>query len=240
VPLQPGLRNNDLVRGDVVIYLHGFASGAASSKANYLGRRLREQGIELETPDLNLPDFSTLTITRMLEQTRALLEAANEPQILVGSSLGGFVAVNAAVQNPDRVDRLVLLAPALDFGGNRMMKLGNIGLEQWKAAGHLPVFHYGYGRIVPVHYELYEDACRYDALNADVRMPILIFQGMRDDAVDPATVEAWASRRPNAELHLLDDDHQLTSSLPYIWEKLWPFLTSKSPDNRLESDRARS
>lgn len=222
-----------------MIYLHGFASGSASSKATYLARRLREHGIALQTPDLNLPDFSTLTVTRMLQQTRALLEAAAEPQTLIGSSLGGFVAVNAAVQNPTRVDRLVLLAPALDFGGSRMRKLGNMGLEQWKASGHLPVFHYGYGRIVPVHYELYEDARRYDALNADVPVPTLIFQGKRDDAVDPETVESWARRRPNVELHLLDDDHQLTSSLPYIWEKLWSFLTSRSLDNRPESDRAR-
>ena len=222
-----------------MIYLHGFASGAASSKATYLGRRLREHGSELQTPDLNLPDFSTLTVTRMLEQTRALLEASAEPQTLIGSSLGGFVAVNAAVQNPGRVNRLVLLAPALDFGGNRMRQLGSVGLEQWKASGQLPVFHYGYGCVVPVHYELYEDARRYDAFNADVQMPILIFQGRRDDAVDPKTVEAWASRRPNAELHLLDDDHQLTSSLPYIWETLWSFLTSKSLDSPLESDRAR-
>jgi pimeloyl-ACP methyl ester carboxylesterase len=211
-----------------VIYLHGFASGTASSKATYLGRRLRERGIELQTPDLNLPDFSTLTITRMLEQTRALLDQSPEPQTLIGSSLGGFVAVNAAAQNPGRVDRLVLMAPALDFGGNRMRKLGTMGIEQWKASGHLPIFHYGYGRVVPVHYELYEDARRYDALNADVRMPMLVFQGKRDDAVDPATVEAWARRRPNAELHMLDDDHQLTRSLPFIWERFAAFLSLAS------------
>ncbi len=223
-----------------MIYLHGFASGSTSSKAAYLGLKLREQGIALQTPDLNLPDFSTLTISRMLEQTRALLDAASEPQTLIGSSLGGFVAVNAAVQNPDRVDRVVLLAPALDFGGNRMRKLGDTGIEEWKATGYLPVFHYGYGRVIPVHYELYADARRYDALNANVRMPMQIFQGSRDDAVDPETVEAWARRRPNAELHLLDDDHQLTRSLPYIWEKLWPFLTSRSRGNPRESDRARS
>jgi uncharacterized protein len=103
-------------------------------------------------------------------------------------------------------------------------KLGSVGLDEWRTSGQLPVFHYGYGRIVPVHYELYEDARRYDPLNADVRMPILIFQGRRDDAVDPETVEAWASRRANAELHMLDDDHQLTHSLPYIWETLAAFL----------------
>ena len=46
-------------------------------------------------------------------------------------------------------------------------------------------------------------------MDADLKMPILVFQGRRDTAVDPATVEAWSRRRPNVELHMLDDDHQL-------------------------------
>ncbi|NUR55151.1 MAG: alpha/beta fold hydrolase, partial [Acidobacteria bacterium] len=117
-----------------MIYLHGFASGGASTKATYLARRLGEYGIELQTPDLNLPDFSTLTITRMLEQTRALLDSASTRQTIIGSSLGGFVAVNAALKFADRVDRLVLLAPALDFDGPRT-RLGDVGLEHWKASG---------------------------------------------------------------------------------------------------------
>jgi pimeloyl-ACP methyl ester carboxylesterase len=206
-----------------VIYLHGFASGATSTKATYLARRFREHGIELQTPDLNLPDFSTLTITRMLEQTRALLDASPAPQTVIGSSLGGFVAVNAAVALPSRVDRLVLLAPALDFAGPTT-RLGGAGLSEWKASGHLNVFHYGYGRMAPVHYALYEDARRYDAMSADLAMPVLVFQGRRDTAVDPRTVAQWASRRPNVELHMLDDDHQLTASLPFVWETLKRFL----------------
>ena len=40
---------------------------------------------------------------------------------------------------------------------------------------------------------------------------------MQDAAVDPATVERWAKARPNVDLHLLDDDHQLMASLDYIW-----------------------
>jgi surfactin synthase thioesterase subunit len=55
-------------------------------------------------------------------------------------------------------------------------------------------------------------------------LPVLVFQGRRDTAVDPATVQAWASSRPNVELHMLDDDHQLTSSLSYIWREVERFL----------------
>jgi pimeloyl-ACP methyl ester carboxylesterase len=208
----------------LVIYLHGFASSSRSGKAVYLGERLRARGVALVAPDLNLPDFSTLTISRMLEQTRAQLDAATEPVTLIGSSLGAFVAVNAAVKWPGKVKKLVLMAPALDFGDDGVKGPGGADLAAWKAAGDLNVFHFGYGRILPVHYELYEDARRYDAMDAALSMPILIFQGRRDTAVNPATVEAWAARRPNVELHMLDDDHQLTASLGYIWEKLAAFL----------------
>ena len=204
----------------MVIYLHGFASSAGSSKAAYLGRRLAERGVEFHAPDLNLPDFSTLTVSRMLEQTRRLLDASAEPVTLIGSSLGGFVAVNAAVAWPERVKNLVLMAPALDFSGEGLTGPGGASIADWKRTGRLNIFHFAYGRIVPIHYELYEDARRYDAMNADLKMPVIVFQGRRDSAVDPKTVEAWAARRPNVELHMLDDDHQLTSSLSYIWEKL--------------------
>jgi uncharacterized protein len=208
----------------LVIYLHGFASSSQSGKAAYLGERLRARGVEFQAPDLNLPDFTTMTVTRMVEQTGALLDQAAGPVTLMGSSLGAFVAVNAAARWPQRVKDVVLMAPALDFSAEGLSGPGGADVGDWKRAGTLDVFHFAYGRVMPIHYELYEDARRHDAMNADVKMPILVFQGRHDTAVDPATVEAWSRRRPNVELHMLDDDHQLASSLSYIWEKTAAFL----------------
>lgn len=211
----------------MVIYLHGFASGVTSSKATYIGQRLRARGVEVLTPDLNRPDFSTLTITRMLQQVGALVDGAREPVVLIGSSLGGFVAVNAAVQRPDRIAKLVLMAPALDFAPSKTRASGAWSADaiaQWKSAGRMNVFHFGYGRIMPIDYALYEDTQRYDAFNAEVAMPVIVFQGRHDDVVDPHTVEEWCRARPNVELHLLDDGHQLADSLSYIWERLAAFL----------------
>lgn len=211
----------------MVIYLHGFASVASSTKATFIGRRLRTRGIDFRTPDLNLPDFSALTVTRMLQQTRALLDDGRGSVTLIGSSLGGFVAVNAAAKWPDRVAKLVLLAPALDFGSPAMTRMGDTALEDWKASGTMNVFHFGYGRFVPVRYELYEDARQYDAMHARIAMPTLIFQGRHDDVVDPATVQRWASARPNVELHLLEDGHQLTASLPLIADAIDEFVAAR-------------
>ena len=208
-----------------VFYLHGFASSAQSSKAAFFAERLRRAGQVLHTPDFNEPDFSTLTITRMVDQlTNAIDVLPNDRVALLGSSLGAFVAVQMALRRPGQVDRLVLLAPAFDFGGNRMRDLGDGRLDEWQRTDRLDVFHYGYGRVIPVHYDLYKDAAGYNCVSARLTLPIQIFQGRRDTAVDPVLVERWAGERPNVELHLLDDDHQLLASLDEIWEKASPFL----------------
>jgi pimeloyl-ACP methyl ester carboxylesterase len=213
-----------------VLYLHGFASSSKSSKATFFASKLARHGISVEAPDLNEPDFSTLTVTRMLSQAGEAIRRGTEPIALIGSSLGGFVAVQAALQHPARVTHVVLLAPALDFGGNRFRELGGVGLENWQATNRLDVFHYGYGRVIPVHYDLYDDARRYDSFNARITQPVQVFQGRRDDAVDPQTVEEWCRARPNVELHLLDDGHQLLGSLEFIWGELKRFLgVAESP-----------
>ncbi len=205
----------------VILYLHGFASSARSSKASFFAMKLQGLGRAVEIPDFNAPDFSSLTITRMIGQVTSTIDAhPREAVILLGSSLGGFVAVQSALQRPSRVERMILLAPALDFDGNRLRDLGDRGLDEWKQTNRLDVFHYGYGRIMPVHYALYTDAQRYDCMAAAPPMPIQIFQGRRDTAVDPDMVERWAAERKNVELHMLDDDHQLMTSLPYIWERV--------------------
>ena len=202
----------------MVIYLHGFASSSQSGKATFLGKRFREKGERFLAPDLNQPDFSTLTITRMLEQTRALIDAEPEPVALIGSSLGAFVSVSAAAMWPERIKSLVLMAPALD-----LRDLGGEQLAAWKESGQMTVFHFAYGRVMQVGYALYEDAQRYDTFNAQVPMPVLIFQGRRDTVVSPATVEAWSRARPNVRLRMLDDDHQLAGSLDEIWEEMSRF-----------------
>ncbi len=56
------------------------------------------------------------------------------------------------------------------------------------------------------------------------RQPALLFQGRHDEAVDPVTVGEFARVRPNVELTVLDDDHQLTDSLPLMWQRIAPFL----------------
>ena len=211
-----------------VFYLHGFASSAKSSKAAYFARKLAPNA--LHAPDFNEPDFASLTITRMIEQTGAAMDAAGPgPATLIGSSLGGFVALQAAKRWPGRVTRLVLLAPAVDLRPERLAELGNRTIDEWRATGALDIFHFGYGRVMKLGFGLYTDAEQYDALSLRLDLPVDVFQGLRDDAVSPQTVQRWAAERPNVTLHMLDDDHQLHSSLDHIWAHIGGFLST--PDD---------
>jgi uncharacterized protein len=207
-----------------IYYLHGFASGAASSKARWLAAKLAPLGIELRCPDFNLPDFSTLTVTRMIADVERWMAAdGNGPVAFFGSSLGALVAYHAAVANP-RVQRLVLLAPALDIAPSLRRGLGGTKVNEWQRDGSLEVFHYGYNEARRVNYTLFEDCERYDPFTTPLSIPMLVIQGRRDESVDPAMVERFASTRSNVELHMVDDDHQLIASLPFIWEQSRRFL----------------
>jgi pimeloyl-ACP methyl ester carboxylesterase len=207
----------------VILYLHGFASSARSTKGTYLAQRLSEQGVTLRCPDFNEPDFTSLTITRMLAQLEAELENG-EPATLIGSSLGGTLALLAAVRFQTQVDRLVLLAPAVMFAKPGHHLLPPERVDEWRHRGALPFFHYGYGEQRLLNVEFYEDSLQYDPFGAPFDQPTLIFQGAHDQAVDPRTVELFARDRSNVTLRMLDDDHQLVRSLPLMWNEMQPFL----------------
>jgi pimeloyl-ACP methyl ester carboxylesterase len=221
-----------------VLYLHGFASSPLSSKARFFAERFAQRGIGLRVPDFNEPDFADLTVTRMVEQVRRELVPLPPGQVaLIGSSLGAFVALQAAAhqRQPEGVapewlaathpiKRLVLLAPALDFTGNRTRNLGEAGLARWRDTDRLEVFHYGYREARPIRFRIYADAATYRPFDLQLDLPILIFQGKRDVAVDPSATARFAAARPQVTLRWLDDDHQLLSSLDEIWSETAAFL----------------
>jgi pimeloyl-ACP methyl ester carboxylesterase len=207
-----------------VLYLHGFASSPLSTKATLIGGRLRERGVAFRCPDLNEPEFRTLTMTRMLDSAERELDALGGPAAIVGSSLGGAMAILAAARWPDRVERLVLLAPAVMFArpGHHLLEPARV--EQWRREGSLPFFHYASEEEQRLAFGFYEDSLQFDVFGAPLAQPALVFQGRRDASVDPEAVEAFCDARENVSLVLLDDDHQLTASLETIWEGTRAFL----------------
>jgi pimeloyl-ACP methyl ester carboxylesterase len=215
----------ELPAAAVIVYLHGFASSAQSTKARYVQDRLQASRRSLICPDFNAPDFRTMTMTRMLGQLdEAIRRTGDAPVALIGSSLGGALAILAAAEFGDRVGRLVLMAPAVMFSKPGHHLLPPERIEEWRRKGSLPFFHYAFGEERELDFGFHLDSLRYDAMGAAFNQPTLVFQGSSDQSVDPRTVEAFARGRPNVTLSLLEDDHQLIASLPRMWESIAPFL----------------
>jgi hypothetical protein len=165
-----------------------------------------------------------MTMTRMLYKLQIRLAAVDLPATLIGSSLGGTLAILAAARFGAAIDRLVLLAPAVMFGDPDQHLVPREQVEIWKRRGEFEFFHYAYGETRSLSYAFYEDSLKYDPFGTLCPQPALIFQGTRDLLVDFRDVQRFAATRPNMRLSLLDDDHQLVASLPRVWSDVEPFL----------------
>ena len=213
-----------------LVYLHGFASSPRSSKARLFADRAKAAGWGYTCPDLNLPDFTALTVSRMIDQAEAAIVAGGSgPVALVGSSLGAFVAVHTAARRLARgamapVDRLVLLAPALDLVPSLEGEFGPEKMAQWQRSGLLPVFHYGDDAMKELGWGFMADARGYDSDAVQLGVPIRVYQGRHDELVSPQSVERWAASRPEVTLRMVDDGHQLLGHVESMWADVQRFL----------------
>ena len=205
-------------------YLHGFASGPGSTKAQFFKARFAERGAQLLVPDL-APDFTHMTIGSMLAIVDAILD--DGPSVLFGSSLGGYMAALAAARRPDRVPALVLMAPAFDFAARWERSVGETAKAKWRERGTAPIYHYGRDREEQLSIALLDDARTYPA-EPDPSCPALVLHGRRDDAVPLAAAEAFAAHRPDVRsLVVYDAGHELTEVLEELWTESTTFLAAR-------------
>ncbi|GAB4211475.1 MAG: alpha/beta fold hydrolase [Synechococcales cyanobacterium] len=208
------------------LYLHGFASSPASTKAQYFRALWQTWGWNLVIPDLNQPDFAHFTLSRAIQQiTEGITDAGDPEVILVGSSLGGLVASWVAESCP-QVHALVLLAPAFEFAAQWWPRLNPSEQRAWQETGWRWVHHYGYGDPQPLHYGFVEDLRRYQDDHLRRPLPTLILHGQWDDTIPLSASQAYAQSRPWVQLLSLPSDHALTDVLPEIGQQVQRFLTT--------------
>ena len=97
------------------IFLHGLESSSKGAKSSFLRALF---------PDMLIPDFKGSLSERMA--SLEVILAGMENIIMVGSSFGGLMATIYAMERQESVDRLVLLAPALNFPEFSQYKVKNI------------------------------------------------------------------------------------------------------------------
>ncbi len=210
------------------IYLHGFASSPRSAKAQLFLGRFRSLNLLLQIPDLNQDDFYHLTLSRQIQQVKALFETgpfANEPVTLIGSSFGGLTAAWLGDRCP-QVERLVLLAPAFQFLQVWLPRLGDAQNQQWQQTGSLMTYHYGAKQTLPLAYEFVEDLAQYDETQLGRSIPTLILHGQQDEVIPIQASRDYAAKRSWVKLVEFDSDHALLDVEAEMWQIIQAFCLS--------------
>ena len=208
-------------QGPTVVWLGGFRSDMAGTKAQALADWAAGAGRAYLRFDYfghgeSSGDFARGTITRWREDALAVLdELVQGEAILVGSSMGGWIACLAALAWPQRVKALALIAPAPDFTkklmGPEIPPEGRAAL----AADGVWLRPSDYGDPYPITRELLEDGDRWSILPGPVGIeaPVRILQGGEDRDVPwrHALALAQALRAEDLVFTLVKDgDHRLS------------------------------
>jgi pimeloyl-ACP methyl ester carboxylesterase len=178
--------------GPRITWLGGFNSDMTGTKAQALSDWAAATGrafLRFDYFGHGASDgaFRDGTISRWRADALAVIDELTEgPLVLVGSSMGGWIACLAALSRPERVQSMVLLAPAPDFT-EKLMKpafapevLDEI-METGSWTRPSPYGDEGY----PITRALLEDGARWSILDAPVAIhcPVHILQGGADEDV---------------------------------------------------------
>jgi len=203
-----------------LVYLHGFASSPNSNKANHITKFFKNKGINIHIPDLNCGNFTDTTISKMLDRISSDIEEINESFIIVGSSMGGYLAALFAERHKRSPMRLILLAPGFDLCRLFTKWLGEYGIDKWKRDGYFDFLHYSYNSEIPLSYEFYRDLCRHSPYPDIKGIAAHIIHGSRDDVVPVEVSKIFQSKNPQTTIEITNDTHELSSSIDLITNRI--------------------
>jgi pimeloyl-ACP methyl ester carboxylesterase len=216
-----------------LVWLGGFKSDMQGTKALALDTWAAEHGRSSVRFDYSghgesSGDFADGTIGRWLEESLAVFtQFCRGPQVLIGSSMGGWMALllareiarrrNAGGNSGASLAGLVLIAPAPDFTEELMWKgfSPEIRAEIEAKGVWLRPSEYGDGSPYPITRALIEEGRNHLLLGSkiDVGCPVRILQGAQDPDVPWKHAFALVHRLPAEDVVLTmiqDGDHRLS------------------------------
>lgn len=208
--------------GPAWLYLHGFASSPASTKARAFEAWGASRRLAIDALDLRVPSFENLRFSAIKATVRAAIDAsagggdvARARAVLIGSSLGGLTACRVAEEDA-RVSAVLAMAPAFRLAERWRSRMTPAAWDAWRRDGSLEVDDYATKKKRRIDFGFVEELEAIDAGWPDVRVPVLIVHGRQDDVVDIARSRDFARGKRHVRLVEVDDGHELGASIPRI------------------------
>lgn len=207
-------------RGPAIVWCGGFRSDMAGEKAAALHRWAQAEGRAFLRFDYSGHGesggaFVDGTISSWLADALAVIDEADDECVLVGSSMGGWIALLAALRRPVR--GLLLLAPAPDFTQRLMWaEFSEASRQTLMEEGRLAIrSQYAPDDPTIVTRALIEDGRAHLLLDAPIPFsrPVRIIHGQRDPDVPWRQSLELAERLSGGDVvvHLRKDgDHRLS------------------------------
>ena len=141
-------------------------------------------------------------VSRFDDLITRVTRAMTGPVDLIAQSMGGVIAVRAALERPELVRRLVL---SVTSGG---IDLSSFGAADWRA---------GFRAQNPTAPRWFtDDRTDLTARLAEIRVPVLLLWGDADPISPPFVGERLSSLLPHAELHIIEGGtHDFANSRAY-------------------------
>jgi pimeloyl-ACP methyl ester carboxylesterase len=208
-------------RGPTIVFLPGFRSDMTGDKATRLAAFAAARGAAMLRFDYSGHgasggSFLDGTIGRWAADALAVIDRLTTgPLILVGSSMGGWIALLTALARPDRVRALVGIAAAPDFTQrlmwDSMTPAERVTLIQ-DGILHIPS---QYGTPTPITRLLIEDGRDHLVLNRPIAFPgaVRLLHGQADPDVPWELALRIAERVESDDVEILlvkDGDHRLS------------------------------
>ena len=174
-----------------ILFCAGFNSNMQGDKALALAAWCREQGRQYTRFDYfghgdSSGRFQDGTIGRWCDDTLAVLDQVTQgPQVIVGSSMGGWMMLLAALARPDKVLGLLGVAAAPDFTeGLRGEALNAAQRQQLASDGYFEIDNcYDEGAPYCIGGQLPEEAGQHLLLTREtlpVAVPVRLIHGQCD------------------------------------------------------------
>lgn len=191
-----------------VVFLSGYASDMTGTKACFMAETCAAQNIGFLRFDyrgcgLSSGVFADGTIGTWFTDTLAAIDALTAgPQIVIGSSMGGWLALLLARARPERMRALIGIAAAPDFTEELVWnKLTAAQRETLMRDGKIQED----GAHAPMTWRLIEEGRDHLVLRSPLAVPcpLRLIQGMRDTDVP------W-DYAPRLANHIMQEDIRVT------------------------------